>query len=102
MSANDAWIELFKKYDIVNKVEKEGFFEISSGIIDVINFHPNDSLYIIRVKGQHQSVDEDRKNRFEHIIHDDCQFIDLILENSEEITISELASEIEDFVKEKK
>ena len=43
-----------------------------------------------------------KKNRFEHIIHDDCQFIDLILENSEEITISELASEIADFVKEKK
>lgn len=33
MSANDAWIELFNKYDIVNKVEKEGFFEISSEAI---------------------------------------------------------------------
>ena len=94
---------IYCAFDYQFKKDKVNIYIVDDfGIIDVINFHPNDSLYIIRVKGQHQNVDEDRKNRFEHIIHDDCQFIDLILENSEEITISELASEIEDFVKEKK
>ena len=66
------------------------------GIIDVLNNkHVIDQeIYVIRILGQHDTVDDKRKQRFKHILPNSCSHIDLLLNNDGNITINDLVKNI--------